>query len=50
MSTAIIVLLLLMLIFGVWTVIEGLFWLTVILVAAFVITGVVGGGLFSKKT
>ena len=50
MATALIVLLLLMLIFGVWTVIEGIFWLTVILVIAFVVTGVLGGRLFSKKT
>lgn len=49
MSTAIIILLVLMLIFGVWTVIEGLFWITVILVLAFIITGVVGGGLFKKS-
>lgn len=50
MSTAIIILLLLMLVFGAWTVIEGIFWLTVIVVLAFIITGVVGGGLFSRKT
>jgi hypothetical protein len=49
MSAAVIILLLLMLVFGVWTVIEGVFWLTVILVLAFIITGVIGGGLFSRR-
>ncbi|CAN5211597.1 hypothetical protein BH23ACT2_BH23ACT2_25020 [soil metagenome] len=49
MTAAIIILLLLALLFGLWTVIEGLFWLTVIIVAVIVITGFVGRSAFAKR-
>lgn len=44
-----VVLLILMLIFGVWSVIEGLFWLTVIIVAVAVIGGFFGRGALNRR-
>jgi len=46
---ALLVLLVLILIFGFWSVVKGILWLTILLVAAFVITGVIGGGLLKKS-
>jgi hypothetical protein len=49
MAAAIIIFLLLALIFGAWTVIEGLFWLTVIIVVALVAAGFLGRSAFAKR-
>lgn len=46
--SALLVLLVLILIFGFWAVAKGILWLVVLLVVAFVITGVIGGGLLKK--
>lgn len=44
-----VILLILALLFGAWTVIEGLFWLTVIIVAVAVIGGFLGRGALSRR-
>lgn len=49
MAAALIVLLVLLVIFGFWAVIKGLFWLAILLVVAFVVFGAIGGGLFKKS-
>lgn len=48
MPAFLIVLLILLLVFGFWAVVKGIVWLIVILVVAFVVTGVIGGGLLKK--